>query len=119
MESLITFLIAIIGGLGFLYLRKSKENNQLKVDKDLTVQSESSKVVDEKVGEAQSKVDDIQASMESEPEEAEAFWEEYTKKKDQSTFGFKGQIPMVSRTLGLLSMLETLISSAVLITLTR
>lgn len=81
MENLITILLAVIGGLGFLYLRKSKENINLKAEKDLTVQSESSKVVDEKVGEAQSKVDDIQASIESEPEEAEAFWEEYTEKK--------------------------------------
>jgi len=81
MENLITLLIAVIGGLGFLLLRKSKENVQLKADKDLTVQSESSKVVDEVVSEAQVKIDSLQEAMESEPEEAEGFWTEYSEKK--------------------------------------
>ena len=81
MENLITILLAVIGGLGFLLLRKSKENVSLKAEKDLTIQSESSKVVDEKVADSQAKIDDIQAEIESEPEEAEAFWEEYTEKK--------------------------------------
>ena len=81
MENLITILLAVIGGLGFLLLRKSKENTSLKIEKDLTIQSESSKVVDEKVADSQAKIDDLESELESEPEEAEAFWEEYTEKK--------------------------------------
>lgn len=81
METLISILVAVIGGLGFLLLRKSKENVQLKVDKDLTVQSESSKVVDEKVSEAQGKIDSIQSELDIEPDESEGFWEDYSEKK--------------------------------------
>ena len=79
METLISILITIIGGLGFLLFRKSKQNTQLKADIDLTKQSESSKVVDEKVNSAQEKIDDLNQEMEKPVEEAEEFWKNYKK----------------------------------------
>jgi hypothetical protein len=70
---------AIIGGLIFLLNRKSKQNTQLKADKSLTVQRESSKVVDSKVDSAQKEIDKLEKEMKTKPKDDDDFWKDYTK----------------------------------------
>ena len=76
---IIAFLSAIIGGLIFLLNRKSKQNTQLKADKSLTVQRESSKVVDSKVDSAQKEIDELEKEMKTKPKDDDDFWKDYTK----------------------------------------
>lgn len=78
--AIIAFLSAIIGGLLILLNRKSRQNDELKADKDLTVQRESSKVVDEKVSSAQKEIDTLSQEMKKPAEESDKFWDEYGKK---------------------------------------
>lgn len=77
--AIIAFLSAIIGGLLILLNRKSRQNDELKADKDLTVQRESSKIVDEKIDSAQKEIDKI--SQEMEKPVSDDFWKDYTKGK--------------------------------------
>lgn len=79
METLISILIAIIGGLGFLFYRKSKQNTQLKADIDLTSQRERSKIVDEKVNSAEEEIDTLHKEMGKPVEGSEEFWKDYGK----------------------------------------
>jgi hypothetical protein len=81
MESLISVLIAIIGGLGFLLFHKNKQNIQLKADKDLTSQSKDSKIVDNKVKSAEEEIKDLEKTMDDPVEEAMEFWKKYNEKK--------------------------------------
>ena len=79
METLISILIAIIGGLGFALFHKSKQNTQLKADKDLTSQEESSKLVDEKITDSQKDI----AKLEEQKNKpvGDDFWKDYTNPK--------------------------------------
>jgi len=81
MEYIISILVAVAGGFGFLYYRKSKENTQLKADKDLTSQRERSKVVDEKVELAQKEVDELNKEMKEKLKRSDEFWKDYGKRK--------------------------------------
>lgn len=80
METLISILVAVIGGLGFLLYRKSKQNIQLKADADLTRQTERSRVVDKELISAQEKIDSLSHEMEKPAEESEGFWRKYGRK---------------------------------------
>lgn len=77
METLLSILVAIIGGLGFLVFRKSKQNTQLKADKSLTDQKKDSKLVDEKVESAQKEIDKLES--EKDKPVGDGFWDDYTK----------------------------------------
>ena len=77
METLVSILIIIVGALGFGFYRSSKKNNQLRADKDLTVQSTSSKIVDENVESAQKEIDEIEDEMDEPEEDPVKFWSEY------------------------------------------
>lgn len=79
METLIGILLSIIGGLGFMYFRKSKQNTQLKVDKSLTDQKKDSTIVDEKVESAQKEIDKLES--EKDKPVGDDFWDDYTKDK--------------------------------------
>lgn len=81
MDSQLSILLAIIGGLGLLLFRKSKQNNQLKAEQDLTDQKNRSKVVEEKVHSAQKKIDELSQELEKPVSESEEFWKDYTKRK--------------------------------------
>lgn len=81
MDSQLSILLAIIGGLGLLLFRKSKQNNQLKAERDLTDQKNRSKVVEEKVHSAQKKIDELSQELETPVGESEEFWKDYTKRK--------------------------------------
>lgn len=81
MDSQLSILLAIIGGLGLLLFRKSKQNNQLKAEQDLTDQKNRSKVVEEKVHSAQKKIDELSQELEQPVDESEEFWKDYTKRK--------------------------------------
>lgn len=85
MDSQLSILLAIIGGLGLLLFRKSKQNTQLKAEQDLTDQKNRSKVVEEKVHSAQKKIDELSQELEKPvseyPTEIDAFWKDYTKRK--------------------------------------
>lgn len=76
---IVAFLSAIIGGLLFLLSRKSKQNQELQAEKDLTNQKISSKIVDEKVNSAQKEIDKL--SQEMEKPVSDDFWKDYTKGK--------------------------------------
>lgn len=77
METLISILVALLGGVGFLYYRKSKENVGLKADIDLTSQRERSKIADEKVSDADEKLDALGKEMDKPVEESDEFWKKY------------------------------------------
>lgn len=79
METLISILLAIIGGLGFVLFRKSKENTQLKADKSLTERESSSKIVDVKVEDIKKEI----KKLENKKNEAveDKFWKDYFEKK--------------------------------------
>lgn len=77
--TIIAFLSAIIGGLLILLNRKSKQNEELKADVDLTKQRESSKVVDQKVESAQKEIDKLEKQMKEKPKDDDEFWGDYTK----------------------------------------
>lgn len=81
MDSQLSILLAIIGGLGLLLFRKSKQNNQLKAEQDLTDQKNRSRVVEEKVHSAQKKIDELSQELETPVSESEEFWKDYTKRK--------------------------------------
>lgn len=76
---IIAIISAIIGGLLYLLSRKSKKIDDLKATVDLTVQKESSKVVDEKVNSAQKEIDAL--SQEMKKPVSDEFWNDYTKDK--------------------------------------
>lgn len=77
METLISILIAIIGGLGFLVLRKSKQNTQLKADKSLADQKNDSKITDEKIKDAQDEINKLVKEMDKPVSDSEEFWKDY------------------------------------------
>tara|TARA_R100001086_G_scaffold249961_1_gene192065 strand:- start:990 stop:1232 length:243 start_codon:yes stop_codon:yes gene_type:complete len=79
METLIAILVAIIGGLGFMLSRKSKENENLKADKSLTDQKQSSKVVDKKNRDLQEEIELLEDGKNKSVEDG--FWKDYTKGK--------------------------------------
>lgn len=81
MDSQLSILLAIIGGLGLLLFRKSKQNTQLKAEQYLTDQKNRSKVVEEKVHSAQKKIDELSQELEKPVSESEEFWKDYTKRK--------------------------------------
>jgi preprotein translocase subunit SecF len=76
---IILALVIIIGSLSFMLVQSSNKNADLRAKVDLTVQTESSKVVDDKVKSAQTKIDTLGQEM-SKPVSDE-FWKEYTKDK--------------------------------------
>ena len=78
METLVSILVAIVGGLAFLLFNKSKENTSLKAEKDLTEQSERSKIVDEQVSSASVEIDALSEEMDKPV--GDKFWKKYTKK---------------------------------------
>lgn len=77
--SIIAFFLVIIAGLLILLNMKSKEINSLKSEKDLQVQREKSKVVDEKVQSAQKDIDKLDKQMKEPTKDDDEFWKEYTK----------------------------------------
>lgn len=77
--SIIAFFLIIITGLLILLNMKSKEINSLKSEKDLQVQREKSKVVDEKVQSAQKEIDKLDKQMKEPTKSDDEFWKEYTK----------------------------------------
>ena len=77
--AIIAFFSAIIGGLIFFIYRKDRENDQLRADKDLTKQTERSKIVDEKVDSAQVEIDKLDQEMKKPV--SDDFWKNYTKDK--------------------------------------
>jgi len=79
METLIGILLSIIGGLGFMYFRKSKQNRSLKANQSLTDQKEDSTIVDEKVESAQKEIDKLES--EKDKPVGDDFWDDYTKGK--------------------------------------
>lgn len=81
METIVTILVTIISGMGFLLYKKSKETAQLKADQDLTSQSESSKLVGEKIEESQTEVDKLESELQTKPDDKDKdqFWDDYTK----------------------------------------
>lgn len=79
METLISLLIAIIGGLGFLFFRKSKENTQLKVDKSLSERKQDSELSESKVESAEKDIEKIDKEMKKPVDDS--FWDDYTKGK--------------------------------------
>lgn len=81
MEYLIGILLSIIGGLGFLVFRKSKQNTQLKADKDLTSQTEHSKIVDKEVKQSQEEIDKLESDKDKPVDDG--FWDEYLQDKSR------------------------------------
>jgi uncharacterized protein YxeA len=79
--AIIAFVSAIIGGLLFYASQKNRENAHLKADKDLTKQTERSKVVDDKVKSVQNDIDKLSKDMDSPTKSDDEFWKEYTKDK--------------------------------------
>jgi len=79
--AIIAFFSAIIGGLLIYLSRKNREVDNLKADKDLTVQTERSKVVDEKVDSAQVEIDKLSQEMKKPAKSDDEFWKDYTKGK--------------------------------------
>ena len=77
--SIIAFFLVIIAGLLILLNMKSKEINSLKSEKDLSIQREKSKVVDEKVQSAQKEIDKLDKQMKEPTKGDDEFWKEYTK----------------------------------------
>ena len=77
--SIIAFFLVIIAGLLILLNMKSKEINSLKSEKDLSIQREKSKVVDEKVQSAQKEIDKLDKQMKEPTKDDDEFWKEYTK----------------------------------------
>lgn len=77
--SIIAFFLVIIAGLLILLNIKSKEINSLKSEKDLQIQREKSKVVDEKVQSAQKEIDKLDKKMKEPTKGDDEFWKEYTK----------------------------------------
>jgi len=77
--SIIAFFLVIITGLLILLNMKSKEINSLKSEKDLAIQREKSKVVDEKVQSAQKDIDKLDKQMKEPTKSDDEFWKEYTK----------------------------------------
>lgn len=76
--SIIAFFLVIIAGLLILLNMKSKEISLLKAEKDLSIQREKSKVVDEKVQSAQKEVDKLDKQMKEPTKSDDEFWKEYT-----------------------------------------
>lgn len=79
METLISILVAVIGGLGFMLFRKSKQNTQLQADKDLTDQKKSSKMVDKKNKDLQEEIDLLETEKGKSVEDD--FWKNYKNTK--------------------------------------
>lgn len=77
--TIISIFLVIIAGLLILLNMKSKEINSLKAEKDLQVQREKSKVVDEKVQSAQKEIDKLDKQMKEPTKDDDEFWKEYTK----------------------------------------
>lgn len=77
--SIISIFLIVIAGLLILLNMKSKEINSLKSEKDLQVQREKSKVVDEKVQSAQKEIDKLDKQMKEPTKDDDEFWKEYTK----------------------------------------
>lgn len=77
--SIMSIFLMIIAGLLILLNMKSKEINSLKAEKDLQVQREKSKVVDEKVQSAQKEIDKLDKQMKEPTKDDDEFWKEYTK----------------------------------------
>lgn len=77
--SIRSIFLVIIAGLLILLNMKSKEINSLKAEKDLQVQREKSKVVDEKVQSAQKEIDKLDKQMKEPTKDDDEFWKEYTK----------------------------------------
>lgn len=77
--AIIAFFSAIIAGLLFFLRLKSNENDSLKAEKDLSIQREKSKVVDETVKSAQKEIDDLEEQMKEPTKDDDDFWKDYTK----------------------------------------
>lgn len=77
METLLGILLSIIGGLGFLLFKKSKQNIQLKADNDLQTQKKDSKIVDGRVDGAQKEIDSLNKEIDKPVKDD--FWKDYTK----------------------------------------
>ena len=77
--SILALFLVIIAGLLILLNMKSKEINSLKSEKDLSIQREKSKVVDEKVQSAQKEIDKLDKQMKEPTKGDDEFWKEYAK----------------------------------------
>lgn len=78
METLVSILVASVGGLAFLLFNKSKESVKLKADKDLTDRKSESKIVDNQLEALQNEIGKLEEEM-NKPVDGN-FWDSYSKK---------------------------------------
>ena len=81
METLLSILVAIIGGLGFLLYRQSKQNVSLKADKSLTDREKDSTIVDTGVDSAKQEIEKLESDKDNPVDDG--FWDEYLQDKSR------------------------------------
>lgn len=76
METIISILLAFLGGLGFMFFRERNKSRHLQADKDLTDRTSDSKMVDKQIKCAKKKIDKLESDK-SKPV-GDDFWDDYT-----------------------------------------